>query len=149
MLLDICAYSWSIYLDLWDDSWVLNVSKYGLHCQSSGVRWFSYLGTCWDLKCSWVTWALKKKPVCNFSFLMKLFAESNAVLGIILSRVFDKLVQVAVFLTQFCQRNKNLTNIPIYGFFSRSFFSEALLDLLHKINLSKLLVIISDATERC
>lgn len=60
VLLDICACSWSIYLNAQDDSWLLNVSKYGLCCQSSIVKCFSVMGTHWDLKCSWVAWSEKK-----------------------------------------------------------------------------------------
>lgn len=41
----------------------------------------------------------KKSPVGVFSFLIKLFAESNAIFKIILSKIFAKLVRVAVFLT--------------------------------------------------
>ena len=90
------AYSWSIYLDAQDDSCVLNISKYGLCCQSSVAKCFSDMGTVWDLKCSGVTWA-QKSPVCVFSFLIKLL-ESNAILKIILSKILPKLVQVAVWL---------------------------------------------------
>lgn len=53
----------------------------------------------------------KKHPLCVFDFPIKLFV-SNAILKIILSKIFAKLVQVAIFLIWFCQRNKNLTNFP-------------------------------------
>lgn len=53
----------------------------------------------------------KKHRVCVFDFPIKLFV-SNAILKIILFKIFAKLVQVAIFLIWFCQRNKNLTNFP-------------------------------------